>query len=543
MQLVYLYYVKHALQIDNTLLVEECLKGDKEAMRLFYEGFAPRMFALVFRYVHNRADAEDVLHYGFILAFSRLSSLRNPDQVEYWLATIMKNLSLQFLKNQDVATIIRDIPEVEDTPEMDDIIDVEVIESLIRKLPPGYQKVFRLAVLENKSHKEIAAILGIAPNSSSSQLFHAKMMMRRLIADYRKQAGMLSVLLIAVACGIWLLTDNGDNHGDKGGTATDTLTAAIPSAGTSESSESSGSLATGSPCNSQPVAVAPTVGGRMPSVVLLPDSGRTETDNAVETEIKEIQPAIAGNTQPNDTVAQDTPVLPDVVQSPDDYSGYYAANYPVSNMQGGNGWSVNLSGNMPVSNNGIDRSGSGIFDPGDNNEPMEPVDFEDYRKMSHVNHAPITFSLTARKSLSQRLGIETGLSYTLLRTTYSQSGVKTRCRWHYIGVPLRLNTRIFSTSRYSTYFTVGGELHIPLYSKSYPVKNADPYIIRTGRFSTPVSWSANASLGFSLSLSPDVDLFIEPTVMYHFGSSYKVPNIWTDNKWTFSLPLGLRFNW
>lgn len=54
-------------------------------------------------------------------------------------------------------------------------------------------------MLENKSHKEIAKILGIAPNSSSSQLFHAKMMMRRLVNDYRIQSGMATLCIIIAA--------------------------------------------------------------------------------------------------------------------------------------------------------------------------------------------------------------------------------------------------------------------------------------------------------------------------------------------------------
>ena len=55
-------------------------------------------------------------------------------------------------------------------------------------------KVFRLAVLDGLSHKEIAALLGIAPHSSSSQLTHAKAMLRRLITQYRVEMGILSIL-------------------------------------------------------------------------------------------------------------------------------------------------------------------------------------------------------------------------------------------------------------------------------------------------------------------------------------------------------------
>lgn len=155
------------LQIDNDSLVEECIKGNPDALNLFYTRFAPKMYSVVMRYVPNHSDAEDILHDGFVVAFTRLKSLRNYKSVEYWLASIMKNLSLQFLQTQDVVTILHEIPEVEDTPEFNDIIDLPTLEALIQKLPKGYQTVFRLSVFENKTHKEIAKILGIAPNSSS----------------------------------------------------------------------------------------------------------------------------------------------------------------------------------------------------------------------------------------------------------------------------------------------------------------------------------------------------------------------------------------
>lgn len=89
----YLCSVKRNLQIDNRTLVEECIRGDREAMSLFYTRFAPRMLGVIRRYVPERGDAEDILHDGFIVAFTRLDSLRDFDRVDYWLATIMKNLS------------------------------------------------------------------------------------------------------------------------------------------------------------------------------------------------------------------------------------------------------------------------------------------------------------------------------------------------------------------------------------------------------------------------------------------------------------------
>ena len=65
------------------------------------------------------------------------------------------------------------------------VLTLEELNAIIDKLPDGYGKVFRLAVLDGFSHKEIGALLGIAPHSSSSQLTRAKAMLRRMIVQYR----------------------------------------------------------------------------------------------------------------------------------------------------------------------------------------------------------------------------------------------------------------------------------------------------------------------------------------------------------------------
>jgi RNA polymerase sigma-70 factor (ECF subfamily) len=65
-------------------------------------------------------------------------------------------------------------------------VPLEVIQGMIRQLPDGYRTVFNLFVFEDKSHKEIASLLGIKENSSASQLFHAKALLARWIKDYIK---------------------------------------------------------------------------------------------------------------------------------------------------------------------------------------------------------------------------------------------------------------------------------------------------------------------------------------------------------------------
>ena len=101
---------------------------------------------------------------------------------------IMRNLALQYLNhaNANPTIPLTDIPEEEEpaeNPFCPDFISYDKMLDIVESLPEGYCKVFKLAVLEGLSHKEIGDLLGIAPHSSSSQLFRAKILLKRCWQD------------------------------------------------------------------------------------------------------------------------------------------------------------------------------------------------------------------------------------------------------------------------------------------------------------------------------------------------------------------------
>ncbi len=142
---------------------------------------------------------KDILHDGFIVAFTSIGSLKDATKVESWLTTIMKNLSLQYLRKEaeHISIPMSDtaIPEQLAEPREETDLSWEQLEAIIRQLPDGYGTVFRLNVLQGLSHKEIAKLLGISHLTSASQLHHAKAMLRRMIYQYRMEMGILSIIV------------------------------------------------------------------------------------------------------------------------------------------------------------------------------------------------------------------------------------------------------------------------------------------------------------------------------------------------------------
>ena len=87
-------------------LLERCKKGDKEALGLLYTTYSKRMMCVICHYIPDLNAARDILHDGFLIIFSRINQLRDAEKLEYWMGTIMKNLALQYLKEQDFIQLL-----------------------------------------------------------------------------------------------------------------------------------------------------------------------------------------------------------------------------------------------------------------------------------------------------------------------------------------------------------------------------------------------------------------------------------------------------
>ena len=180
--------------MEEKELAEQCRRGDNRARRELYERYAGRMLALCLRYSGNREVAEDLLHDGFLKLFSSFEKFtwRGEGSLRAWMERVMVNTALQYLRQNDVlnqSTALDDLPlEAYDEPEPEacEAIPQRVLMQFISGLPAGYRTVFNLYVMEGKSHKEIAAQLGINERSSASQLARAKASLAEQVRAWMK---------------------------------------------------------------------------------------------------------------------------------------------------------------------------------------------------------------------------------------------------------------------------------------------------------------------------------------------------------------------
>lgn len=168
---------------DELKTIKKCLRKNPRAQRELYEKHKRKWFMICLRYAQNKSEAEDILQEGLISVFNNLRQFDSRKaSFATWSNKVMVNAALQHIRKWKKLNFNDSIDDFENhIPYQEDIFDTigaKELTLLIQKLPEGYKIVFNMYVVEGYMHKEIAEALGISENTSKTQLFKAKNMLR-----------------------------------------------------------------------------------------------------------------------------------------------------------------------------------------------------------------------------------------------------------------------------------------------------------------------------------------------------------------------------
>lgn len=506
--------------MDKKELVDLCKKRDERALSLLYSTYSNRLLNICLRYVSDEQIAQDLLHDGFIIIFTSIDSLRSPEKLESWMGMIMKNLSLKYL-NQLKANNSIPLTELEEWEEpieplpTDGFPSYNTLLKAVENLPEGYRKVFKLAVLEGLSHKEIGSILNIAPHSSSSQLFRAKGMLRKFINGY----GILIILLLLIALplGIWLYTKKEKAKYNPSAEITKNFDKLDTDTLTNHSDE---------PAN---LAEKPDVStGQNIHIAQRNYESDTLKHESIHNDTTE------GFMQIKDSISVAENHSPERKSK----NSLYTGDFNYTPHQKGN-WDIALSysGGESHSKNQLSTI------PGDMSSSA-PVTVEE--KVHH--YMPVTLSFSLHKRINERFGFETGLRYTHLRsdfTTISESYTERIQKINYLGIPLKGVMQVWKHGKLSTYTSAGVTLDFPIKATSEEVLKESDQSSRIEKMNidAPIQWSVNCGAGFQYNITPSIGIYAEPNIHYYFNKGNKWNTIRKEQPVDITLPIGLRFSW
>lgn len=507
--------------MNNKELVELCKKGNEQALGLLYKTYADKMLKICSYYVTDKQAAQDILHDGFIVIMSSIHSLRSPNKLESWMGKIMRNLSLRYLEQYNTTTIIS-LDEISygeepiDYDYTDEFPPYNTMLQLVEQLPEGYCKIFKLAVLEGLSHKEISLLLHIAPHSSSSQLSRAKDMLRRLFSQYR----MIVFWALLSIFSLYIFRDEKDKSVPK------------------EQAITKGRKNNDVPHTELP-SHADTINSDIPSLI----NFQQVHDEYAATDV--ICTNKISNTYPDSIIERkdkSTDIDEKKEKSKQDSEGRLPnnriPNYLTAAKRDKN-WMLSISYSGVTHQTGFQK----IIIPGSitSGEPKEVLE-----ESRHC--APVVFSLSAQKKINAHWGIETGIQYTLLRSEFTSSDdahLERAQKIHYIGIPLKGNFNIWKNGKFSIYTSAGLTLDVPIKASVEESLFDNEQTIKQEKYDLHPSlqWSTNIGFGLQYQITPIIGIYVEPNLHYYFNPGDGIKTIRTEKPLNVTLPIGIRLSW
>jgi RNA polymerase sigma-70 factor (ECF subfamily) len=169
--------------------------GDTSAFDLLVRRYMRSAFAVAYRVVGHREDAEDVVQEAFLAALANIASFDTSRRFGPWLHRIVVTRGLNYRKSRTR----RSVEPLEESGAMSDApgpaIDAEraglrsVVAEALGRLPERQRMVVQLFELDGFSGAEIAEMLGLSPGTVRWYLHEARQALRGMLAHLQESAG------------------------------------------------------------------------------------------------------------------------------------------------------------------------------------------------------------------------------------------------------------------------------------------------------------------------------------------------------------------
>jgi RNA polymerase sigma-70 factor (ECF subfamily) len=173
-------------ELDEALL-REVARNNQLAMRTLYTRHRVRLYRFIVRLVRDPALAEDVLSETFLAAWRQAGRFQGRSTVSTWLFGIARHKALTALDPRPLEALEDDIVDTLADPALDpDVADRRrdtgtIMRRCLGALSPEHGEIIDLVYYQEKSIKEIAAIVGIPLATVKTRMFYARKRLAALV--------------------------------------------------------------------------------------------------------------------------------------------------------------------------------------------------------------------------------------------------------------------------------------------------------------------------------------------------------------------------
>ncbi|WP_326993602.1 RNA polymerase sigma-70 factor [Chitinophaga sp. 212800010-3] len=186
---------------DEQDLISEIMTGSQRAFEALFLRHKDRVYAIAFAYTESEPDAEEIVQDVFLRVWKNRSKLGEVENLEAWLYTVSRNLSLSVLKRiakegKRKDDLIHFMPST--VTDAESQLQVSEIQSLLQKalllLSPQQRKVFELSRLKGMDRGMVAEALGLSPATVSVHLTIALRIVRAFLLNQKQDSAIILLL-------------------------------------------------------------------------------------------------------------------------------------------------------------------------------------------------------------------------------------------------------------------------------------------------------------------------------------------------------------
>jgi len=188
-------------QHEEAQFVARLVARDEGAFNELVVTYQRRVFALVFRMLGRRDEAEDLAQEVFVQVFKAIDQFRGDSKLSTWIYRIAVNLcknrtkylSRRHANDQDDVDAMADrlpfsaakgvsVGGISRPDELVEGMQLEVVvKRAIAQIEPEFREVLILRDVEDMSYEEIAEVTGLADGTVKSRIHRARAQLRAIV--------------------------------------------------------------------------------------------------------------------------------------------------------------------------------------------------------------------------------------------------------------------------------------------------------------------------------------------------------------------------
>jgi RNA polymerase sigma-70 factor (ECF subfamily) len=179
---------RDAIRLEESAAIDACLAGDASAFDVLVLRHQKSIQRVCYRFTGNAEDAADLTQEVFVKAYRSLPKFRGTSAFSTWLYRIAVNACLSFkaARKNRTEEWDEDHDVVAEGPGVEEMVDARMSADHVRKaldtLPEKQRLTVIMKVLEERTHAEVAEILGSNVGTVKANLFFAIRNLRKQLA-------------------------------------------------------------------------------------------------------------------------------------------------------------------------------------------------------------------------------------------------------------------------------------------------------------------------------------------------------------------------